>query len=416
MSTHNLQLTLESDGATYKERQQICLNAVATGDMQKAYKLMVVVMRKLISKSPNMFDANDRLADVQTAASALVVDGLCDEIRYELLHAQGHQDTLVDVHSSQTKTKAAAATTGTTSAKITTTSTALPSRSVPDDVIGVLRRSRLEDCKLYLPPQALDRNLYTSTRDVLIAMGGKWTAGKTQAFVFAEADPASFEVAFAGLLETGAYTDPKDMSFFPTPDVLAAKLVALSGLQPGMTVCEPSAGRGAIALKAAAIVGIENVKCFELYPPNARALERSGFTVVESDFLAMQPPLLEADKFDVILLNPPFSNHQDAAHVAHACRFVKSTGRVAAITSTAWAQQENNRKANEFRTFVAQVDGFVQQVPAGTFKASGTMVPTQILVIEGANLPWYQAERRQEDDTDGTEGEEELAMTESPSA
>ena len=81
MSTHNLQLTLESDGATYKERQQICLNAVATGDMHKAYKLMVVVMRKLISKSPNMFDANDRLADVQTAASALVVDGLCDEIR-----------------------------------------------------------------------------------------------------------------------------------------------------------------------------------------------------------------------------------------------------------------------------------------------------------------------------------------------
>lgn len=411
MFTDNLQLTLESDGQTYQERLKICRSALATSDMENAYRQMTGVLQRLIKKSPQMFDLNDRQADVIQAAVKMVVDSYCDELRAE----QAYEDSSASRAANKADHSPSYSPSG--SSQIPSTSSAsasvtLPCRKVPGDVLYVLQRSRLDSGKVYLPDQALDRTLYTSTRDVLVAMGGKWTGGKTQAFVFSEADPASFEIAFNGLLETGSYTDPKDMSFFPTPDALAAELVALSGLQPGMTVCEPSAGRGAIALKAADIVGVKSVKCIELYPPNARALERAGFTVMEQDFLAMEPPLLEADKFDVILLNPPFSNHQDAAHVAHACRFVKSTGRVAALTSTAWACQENNRKASEFRSFVEEVGGFVEQVPAGTFKASGTMVPTQILVIEGANLPWNQVERHQCVDT---EVEDEFSTSDSPS-
>ena len=404
MNLTNLVLTLESDGDTYQERLTICRRALTSGDKQRAYEEMTEVLQRFVKKTPQHFDREERQPNVVRAASELVVDGLCDE----LVADKDHWESLDDVADKKNGTPPTPG-----KAPISTSSqTALPSRKVPADVLGVLQRSRLESGKVYLPAQALDRKLYTSTKDVLVAMGGKWTGGKTQAFVFAEADPESFEVAFTGLLETGSYTDPKDMSFFPTPPELAAELVRLSGLVSGRTVLEPSAGRGAIALKAADIVGLANVKCFELYPPNARALERAGLSVVEQDFLAIEPPLLEADKFDVVLLNPPFSNHQDAAHVAHACRFVKSTGRVAAITSTAWAIQQNNRKATEFHSFVEKVGGFIDQVPAGTFKSSGTMVPTQIVVIEGANLPWYQMERQEVQDT---EGEEELAVADSPS-
>ena len=421
MNTANLQLSLESDGVTYPERCRICRAALTSGDMPKAYKAMAVVLQKLIKNSPHLFDRNDCQADVQAAAVTIAVDRLCEEMRFDDEHAAAAL--------TQQAGQASAPTSAPTSAPVqrdaVTTTKALPSRKVADDVLNVLRRARLENGKVYLPDQALDRKLYTSTRDVLAAMGGKWTSGKTQAFVFAEADPASFEVAFTGLLDSGSYTDPKDMSFFPTPLALAAELVALSGLKPGMTVLEPSAGRGSIAQQAALIVGHQNVKCIELYPPNARALERAGFAVIEDDFLTMQPPLLEADKFDVILLNPPFSNHQDAAHVAHACRFVKSTGCVAAITSTSWTSQDNNRKAAEFRSFTEQVGAIVEQVPAGTFKTSGTMVPTQILVIEGANLPWYQAARHQladkQTNAEGVENNqdaenaEDAVATESPS-
>lgn len=290
MFLDNLQLTLESDGDTYEERLTICRRALATDDKQRAYEEMVDLLQQFVKKKPQHYTREERQRDVIRAAAEVIVDRLCDE----LLVDKEYWESLDDVTKTSTPSTPGKTPTATSTPLI------LPSRKVSADVLGVLQRSRLENGKVYLPNQALDRKLYTSTKDVLVAMGGKWTSGKTQAFVFAEADPASFEVAFTGLLETGSYTDPKDMSFFPTPPELVAELIELTGLKPGMTVLEPSAGRGAIALKAADIVGLANVKCFELYPPNARALERTGFSVIEQDFLAMEPPVLEADKLIVI--------------------------------------------------------------------------------------------------------------------
>ena len=47
--------------------------------------------------------------------------------------------------------------------------------------------------------------------------------------------------------------------FFPTPPELVQRLLLLTGLEAGMTVLEPQAGSGAIALAAAVVVGKDNV-------------------------------------------------------------------------------------------------------------------------------------------------------------
>ena len=117
----------------------------------------------------------------------------------------------------------------------------------------------------------------------------------------------------------------------------------------------------------------------------------------------MEPPTEESKKFDRIVITPPFSNHQDAAHVSHACKFLKESGRLVAITSTSWQQQESNKKASKFRDFIAETYAEIEQIPAGEFKSSGTMVPTTVLAINGENLPWYQADKEQELETETAE-------------
>lgn len=69
--------------------------------------------------------------------------------------------------------------------------------------------------------------------------------------------------AVAAAIASGEYLTAKDFGFFPTPAGLADRAIAMAGLVPGMKVLEPSAGNGSLALRAAAIVGAQNVTACE---------------------------------------------------------------------------------------------------------------------------------------------------------
>lgn len=374
----NLLLTISNDGGSYQQRLKIGEALVRSGDRPVAVAAMRRVVAAAVKAQPQVFTSWERTADgIAAGAEALV-----DEIKTHVDESVSHQ---VRHHPESSESVE------TSGSEFGEHVSALPTRKVDPDVLGVLRISRCLGNQVYLPAEKLDRKLYTKVNEVLGAMGGQWKGGKVQAHVFAEVEPEVFEQCFQELLLTSEYTDPvKDLEFFETSKELAARLVAMSGLEPGMQVRETSAGRGAIALAAAAIVGVANVHCTEIFPPNARALAKLGFTVDLADFLSVQPPELEADRADVVLLNPPFSNYRDVAHIMHACKFVKSTGRVLAISSPTWQLATKNRKADGFRAFLNDVDGQVVDVPPGAFKHAGTMVATRILTIEGSNLPWFR--------------------------
>jgi predicted RNA methylase len=79
-----------------------------------------------------------------------------------------------------------------------------------------------------------------------------------------------------------------------------------------MTVLEPHAGDGALAMAAAEIVGRDLVTCYELMPRNVNKLRTMGFRIeVPTDFLQVVPE----PKFDRVILNPPFSKMRDVAHI-----------------------------------------------------------------------------------------------------
>lgn len=123
-----------------------------------------------------------------------------------------------------------------------------------------------------------------------------------------------------------------DKEFFPTPPEIIEKMVAPYAERLFQaTVLEPSAGRGdildhickkGIPVKLVTRSGHEyeseakakpgKVYAIEKNPDSQMILQQKGYRVLASDFLTFRPE----HRFDLILMNPPFSNGDD--HLLHA--------------------------------------------------------------------------------------------------
>jgi predicted RNA methylase len=241
--------------------------------------------------------------------------------------------------------------------------------------LAVLDRATCEGNALSLLALGhLDRKLYADTDKALQAAGGKWNR-KAKAHLF-EGDAAA---AIEPIILTGEIVSLKqELQQFYTPPDLARRVITLAGIVPGLTVLEPSAGRGALAAEALLAGGL--VDCVEIDARNVVMLCSTPYAgVVEGDFLAQAPKR----SWDRVVMNPPFTRDQDVKHVLHALRFVKAGGRLVAIMS-AGITFRTTRMSPAFRGRVAEMGGTIELLPEGTFKASGTGVNTCLVVI---NVP-----------------------------
>ena len=223
-------------------------------------------------------------------------------------------------------------------------------------------------------PRKLSAADYRRVDAAVTALGGTWNR-KVTGHVFGQ-DPTDL---IEGVIETGTYgrpERPENFGFFPTPSALAKALVEEAQLEPGMTVLEPSAGIGNIAIEAAAIVGAQNVLTVELQACNVDVLKGLGFSPVQSDFLTFQP----AGPVDRIVMNPPFARQADIDHVLHAWSMLKDGGRLVAIMAAS-VTFRNNAKSVTFRNLVDR-HGRIWDNPEGSFKSVGTLVRTVTVVLE----------------------------------
>ena len=155
---------------------------------------------------------------------------------------------------------------------------------------------------------------------------------------------------------------------FPTPPTLAARMVELAEIQTGHLVLEPSAGTGVIldAIRNAGIAAVQTA--VEINYGLVDRLRGRFDDVRQADFLQCNGGL---GNFDRILMNPPFANGQDIAHIKHAASMLKPGGKLVAICANGPRQNEQLRPlADEWEV-----------LPPGTFAESGTMVSAALLVI-----------------------------------
>lgn len=203
--------------------------------------------------------------------------------------------------------------------------------------------------------------------DRLQARNESHEAAKTQAAPF----DALREALRAGVQVVAA------PQLFPTPPDLAARMVDEAALQPGDRVLEPSAGTGVIVRAIREATGGGAVRtAVEIDSRLCGLLRRADecVDIYQRDFLSMQPSDM-GPAFDAVIMNPPFKDAADVAHIRHALRFLKPGGRLVAICANGPRQQ------SALRPLVEQYGGEWEPLPAGKFSESGTEVRTVLLSL-----------------------------------
>ena len=169
------------------------------------------------------------------------------------------------------------------------------------------------------------------------------------------------------------------IDFFPTPSGEAQRMVQMAGIKAGDRVLEPSAGNGNIA-DAAAAAGAQ-VDVLEISSQLREILKAKGYNIVGHDFMEFEP----AEKYDAVLMNPPFSNRLDAAHIMRAYDMVKPGGKLVAIAGEG-VFFGTDKKAVEFREWLEKHAAEVEQLPKGTFTDNKLLARTsangRVLVME----------------------------------
>lgn len=197
----------------------------------------------------------------------------------------------------------------------------------------------------------------------------------------AAAEPSQGEKfkALRDTLRNGGVQTIVAPQLFPTPPELAARMVQYAAIREGDAVLEPSAGTGNLirAIKETGVYGvavcaieINGRLCDALrsaFPvTNGDTWNGSAVTVMQADFLDM--PALN-QKFDVILMNPPFQNAEDICHILRARAMLAPGGTLVAICAN------GSRQADALQD---EADTW-EELPAGTF--DGTQVRTVLLTM-----------------------------------
>ncbi len=213
-------------------------------------------------------------------------------------------------------------------------------------------------------------------------------------------------------LQNRKLTPARHFGFFPTPPDAVEEFFNGRGCargililrrkdEPRLRILEPSAGTGNLARRcvnsATAMdewsggrsrheseYRFDNlVDCVEIQPELAASLEAEGIynRVIRTDFISLRPQNFEP--YDLVVMNPPFDRERDIDHVTHALQFLKPGGQLFAIMS-AGTEFRETKKAISFRALVEVNEGSFRDLPAGSFRESGTNVNTIILTMRRA--------------------------------
>lgn len=145
---------------------------------------------------------------------------------------------------------------------------------------------------------------------------------------------------------TGRGRERESRDFYPTPQIVADRLVRTLDIRPGARVLEPSAGSGnwvrAILDYAAERHGPDHgviVDAVDIDEQHREALEEAanGRVRIRSTLsLRREPP-----GYDWIIGNPPYG--QAAEHVQHALYLLREGGHLAYLLSAGWLHPRKRR-------------------------------------------------------------------------
>lgn len=249
---------------------------------------------------------------------------------------------------------------------------------IDSDVETVLRAAKIEGDNLGIQGQ-LDRALYVKTNKVLELIGFQWNR-KAKCHVGLGDSAEKLRAA----LNDGQVVDvKKTWQFYETPEGMAFEMASIADIKQWHSVLEPSAGKGSIIGQILRLYPfLAQVDACEIQPDLRLALKVMPRVrlVLADDFLDLE------EKYDRIVMNPPFTGGQDIAHVRHAYDLLRPGGRLVAITSKSWLFN-STKKMTEFKewynTLICKSLAWKPiDLPAGAFSKSGTDIETLMLCCD----------------------------------
>jgi phospholipid N-methyltransferase len=170
-------------------------------------------------------------------------------------------------------------------------------------------------------------------------------------------------------------------SLFPTPTWLAERMADEARLFDGARVLEPSAGTGQLLRALRATGRSMHIVAVEMHAGLCDGLARAfcgaatdvpqAVELIPGDFLATRA----IGAFDVVLMNPPFDNGADIAHIRHARSLLRPGGRLVALCAA------GPRQHAALRPLVDACGGVWEPLPDDTFAACGTRVRAVLLTL-----------------------------------
>ena len=115
--------------------------------------------------------------------------------------------------------------------------------------------------------------------------------------------------------------------FYPTPENLVFQMLQKVDKKRGMSILEPSAGKGNIVDKMLQFLSLKNssIDCIEKDSELQNFLKGKGYRLVFDDFLQYQT----RKKYDLIVMNPPFSNGEK--HLLKAIELMEYGGQIVCL-------------------------------------------------------------------------------------
>jgi phospholipid N-methyltransferase len=190
------------------------------------------------------------------------------------------------------------------------------------------------------------------------------------------------------VIDTGEVVRDKDLGFFPTPPALAAELVEMAEVDPGMTALEPSAGEGAIV--RALLDARADVHAYELDPLRFEKLlkvygGKDSCVLTFGNFMdAFSSSKAWIQPCARVVMNPPFckvNGHDHLDHVQRAFSWLRPGGVLVSVLPASVSFRQD-RRYREFRDWYKGHKGVLSDLPDDSFKASGTGVKTVVLKME----------------------------------
>lgn len=207
-------------------------------------------------------------------------------------------------------------------------------------------------------------------------MGGHWRE-RVKGFVFS-----------TDIMKRDDYSQWKeDNQFFPTPKAVAKRVAELSGVKEYAykdrpSILEPSAGHGALLEQLDSFV--KKTSSFYVVEPNeenADELNKLGYEVERMSFERFyNKHIHEKEHITHVVMNPPFSFSRDIKHTMMAYELLRPNGVLVSVVSENSLYYDNDN-TKEFNDWLKEHNAYIEPIPYGAFKESGTTVDTVIIKV-----------------------------------